>query len=187
MPNVHRTLVYASLAIAVGMSLILMGEQRLWHCACGSWALWISDVQGRHCSQHLLDAYAFTHFLHGVLLYGGLWLVRDRIGDSRRFLACLILEAIWEVWENTPFVINRYRSMTMALGYEGDTIINSLGDLFACGAGYWVAERISWRKSVVLFLLVELALVLTIRDSLVLNVVMLLWPFEVLKQWQMGS
>lgn len=185
MQTAKRPLILISLAVMLVMCAGLWLERRLWHCACGSWTPWISDIYGRHCSQHLLDPYSFTHFLHGFLFFGGLWCFRDRYSAWRRFVACLILEAAWEIWENTPFVINRYRATTMALGYEGDTIINSIGDLIACGLGYWVAERVSWKKSVTLFLLIEFILLVTIRDSLLLNVIMLLWPLEFLKQWQL--
>lgn len=187
MPMARQPVVIASIAVLIAMCAELWLEQRLWHCSCGSWAVWISDVNSRHCSQHLLDAYSFTHFLHGFMFFAGLWFWRDRLTASQRFVACLALEAAWEIFENTPFVINRYRAATMALGYVGDTIVNSIGDLISCGLGFGVTQKLSWKLSVALFLLVELALILTIRDSLVLNIVMLLWPLESLKQWQLGA
>lgn len=186
-PSSRQPVAIASVVVLIVMCAGLWLERRVWHCTCGSWAIWISDVNSQHCSQHLLDAYSFTHFLHGFLFFAGLWCMRDRWTPVQRFLACLVLEAAWEIFENTPFVIDRYRAATMALGYEGDSIVNSIGDLFSCGLGYCVAQRLSWKKSVALFLLVELGLVVTIRDSLVLNIVMLLWPLDALKQWQMGA
>ena len=187
MPATRRFVAIASVAVLIVMCAGLWLERRIWHCTCGSWAIWISDVNGRHCSQHLLDAYSFTHFLHGFVFFAGLWCFRDRWTASQRFLACLALEAAWENFENTPFVIDRYRAATMALGYEGDSIVNSIGDLLACGLGFGVAHRLPWKLSVALFLLVEAALVVMIRDSLALNIIMLLWPLDVLKQWQMGA
>jgi hypothetical protein len=187
MPATRHPVAIASVAVLIVMCAGLWFERRIWHCTCGSWAIWISDVNGRHCSQHLLDAYSFTHFLHGFVFFAGLWYLRDRWTASQRFLACLALEAAWELFENTPFVIDRYRAATMALGYEGDSIVNSIGDLLSCGLGFGVVQRLPWKLSVALFLLIEAALVVMIRDSLALNIIMLLWPLDVLKQWQMGA
>lgn len=177
----------ASLIIALVVCVGLWLEQRALHCHCGRWLVWISDVNSRHCSQHLFDPYSFTHFLHGVLFFGGLWTLRNHLTPKQRWLACLILEGVWELIENTPFVIERYRTATIALGYQGDSIINSMGDLISCGLGYLVAQRVSWRKSVAMFLIVECVLLVAIRDSLLLNVIMLLWPLEIIKQWQQGA
>ena len=180
-----RRIVLACVAAIVVMLVGLLAEQRVWFCDCGSWSPWISNVDSRHCSQHMFDAYSASHVLHGVLFYGLLWLMRARVGPGWRIWACIALEAAWEVLENSQMVIDRYRTATIALGYTGDSIANSVCDVFSCVVGYWLANRISWKWSVGFFVAVELIMLATIRDSLVLNVVMLVYPLEVVKQWQL--
>lgn len=98
----------------------------------------------------------------------------------------IAIEAVWEIAENSPVIINRYREATMALGYTGDSIANSITDVLACGLGFLFANRFGWRWSLALFVTVELALLATIRDCLILNVVMLIWPIEGIQHWQLN-
>ena len=175
-------------AVAVGMAmaivLYLMG-QPLW-CRCGGLSPWSWDIWSSHNSQHLVDPYFFTHVLHGVVLCGLLYWLPRRVSEPSRFLTAVILEAGWEILENSPMIIERYRAATISKDYFGDSIMNSAGDLIACIVGYLLARRLGFRNSNVFFLLTELILLLTIRDSLLLNVLMLVWPVEAIKRWQMG-
>ena len=175
-------------AVAVGMAmaiiLYLMG-QPLW-CKCGGLSPWSWDIWSSHNSQHLVDPYFFTHVLHGVVLCGLLYWLPRRVSEPSRFLTAVILEAGWEILENSPTIIERYRAATISKDYFGDSIMNSAGDLIACIVGYLLARRLGFRNSNVFFLLTELILLLTIRDSLLLNVLMLVWPVEAIKRWQMG-
>ncbi len=175
-------------AVAVGMAmaivLYLMG-QPLW-CRCGGLSPWSWDIWSSHNSQHLVDPYFFTHVLHGVVLCGLLYWLPGRVSEASRFLTAVILEAGWEILENSPTIIERYRAATISKDYFGDSIMNSAGDLIACIVGYLLARRLGFRNSIVFFLLTELILLLTIRDSLLLNVLMLVWPVEAIKRWQMG-
>lgn len=175
-------------AVAVGMAmaiiLYLMG-QPLW-CKCGGLSPWSWDIWSSHNSQHLVDPYFFTHVLHGVVLCGLLYWLPRRVSEPSRFLTAVILEAGWEILENSPTIIERYRAATISKDYFGDSIMNSAGDLIACIVGYLLARRLGFRNSIVFFLLTELILLLTIRDSLLLNVLMLVWPVEAIKWWQMG-
>lgn len=182
-----RAVVLACVASLLAMLVGLMFEQRLWFCGCGSWSPWISNVDSKHCSQHMFDAYSASHVLHGVIFYAGLWLFRDRLGAGWRLWACVTLEVAWEVLENSPLVIDRYRTATIALGYTGDSIVNSVSDVGSCVVGFWLASRIPWTWSLGFFVGVELLLLACIRDSLVLNVVMLVYPLDVVKQWQLGG
>ena len=177
---------WALLAIFVGKAVILkaMG-QPIW-CKCGSWIPWSWDIWSSHNSQHLVDPYFFTHVLHGVVLCGLLYWLPRRVSESSRFLTAVILEAGWEILENSPAIIERYRAATISKDYFGDSIINSGGDLIACIVGYLLARQLGFRRSIVFFLLTEVCLLLTIRDSLLLNVLMLVWPIEAIKRWQMG-
>lgn len=182
-----RALFWPCVAITTAMVFGLWLEKRLWVCGCGNWSPWITDVNSRHCSQHFLDPYSLTHFLHGFMFWPGLWWARTKLSYRTQFLICFALEAVWELWENTPFVIQRYRTATMALGYVGDSIVNSVGDLLSCGLGIWVVARVPWKVSLAIFLVIELGLIVTIRDSLMLNILMLLWPIPAILNWQMQS
>ncbi|HTU26306.1 MAG TPA: DUF2585 family protein [Pirellulales bacterium] len=176
------------------MSLILAAtaielhyQGRLWRSASGRLLLWVGDVWSSENSQQLFDPYSFTHVLHGFVLCGlAAWAV-PRWPLAWRLCLAIALEAAWEIIENTPFIIDRYRQATIAAGYEGDTVINSLGDVLACGAGFLIAQRLGWRWSLAVFIAIELALLIWIRDSLLLNVLMLVYPFPQVKAWQMGS
>ena len=177
--------VAGALIAGAGLVLHLMGR-RLW-CACGSWVPWSWDIWSSHNSQHLVDPYAFTHFLHGLIFYAGLrWLLGGRWPLVRVLLA-LAIELAWEVGENTNTVIDAYRESTISLNYHGDSLLNSLGDVAALALGYLVAARVPVWVSLALFAGIEVGLLLAIRDSLLLNVVMLLAPVEALKAWQMAG
>jgi hypothetical protein len=181
-PAVVVACVVTLLAMLVGLKL----EGRVLFCDCGSWSPWISDVDSRHCSQHLFDAYSASHVLHGVVFFGLMWVLKGAWSAGWRLWACLALEAGWEVLENSPMVIDRYRTATIALGYTGDSIMNSLFDVVSCVVGYWIASRVTWQWSVAFFVAVELVMLASIRDSLSLNVLMLVYPLDVVKQWQLG-
>jgi hypothetical protein len=174
----------AVVALAV-VQLRLQG--RVWWCACGQWALWWGDVNSPHNSQHPFDPYSFTHILHGVIACGVLALLAPRL--ATRWQLCLVVAyaALWEVFENTDFVIDRYRAVTMAYGYRGDSIANSLGDILSCAVGFLLARRLGLWWSVALFVAIEVMLLLWIRDSLLLNIVMLIHPFDAIKAWQGGG
>jgi hypothetical protein len=172
--------------IMAATALLLRGQGRLWWCACQRLLLWTSNAWGSDNSQHLFDPYSFTHVLHGFIFCGLLaWGVPRLSADWRLCLAVLV-EAAWEVLENSDFVIRRYREATAALGYEGDTVVNSLGDILACGLGFVVARRLGFRLSLAMFVATEVVLLLWIRDSLTLNVLMLIYPVEGIKTWQTG-
>ena len=166
-------------------AVALWAEGRLFLCACGEFQLWIGDTCSSRNSQQLFDPYSFTHILHGFLLFWLITLVFRRLSPRWQLSLAAILEALWEVLENTNFVIDRYRSQTAALGYTGDTVINSLGDLSCAIAGFLIARRLGWRRSLIAFLVVELILFLWIRDSLLLQILMLVYPVNALKAWQM--
>jgi hypothetical protein len=175
-------------AILVLQSLLLAGFLRAagqpWHCQCRSLAVWSGNVVSSHNSQHLLDPYSLTHVLHGVLLAGLLWFLPRGCSSVWRFGMAACVEAGWELMENSPLIIERYRTATISLHYYGDSVVNSCGDLLACMAGFVIAERIGLKRSVVLFAVTELLLIVWIRDCLVLNVLMLLCPVDAIRVWQ---
>ena len=177
-----------AIAATIGVTMLLLHlEGRLWFCSREHFQPWVGQPRSPETSQHLLDPYSFTHFQHGLLLYWLLaWLLPRWRWPWRAWLG-IAIESLWEVIENSPIVIRRYREATAALGYFGDTILNSLGDILVCGTGFWLAGRIGFRGSALLFLVIEFALVIWIRDSLLLSVIMLFYPMDWLKAWQMGG
>jgi len=149
--------------------------------------LWSGDINSAENSQQLLDPYSFTHVSHGVVFYA---LTRLALGPQRvmlRAIVAIAAEAAWEVYENTDTVINRYRTATIALGYYGDSVINSVLDVVACGLGFVLAWKLPPRVTVAGVIVLEIALALTIRDNLTLNIVMLLHPVDAIRRWQLGS
>ncbi len=176
------------IAVVMGVTAMLLRyEGRLWICSCGYVLLWAGNTKSADNSQHIFDPYSFTHVLHGFVFYALLALVVPRLAMAWRLALALTIEAIWEVIENSPAVIERYRQATLALGYEGDTVVNSLADILCCGIGFMLARRLGFRRSLAVFVATEIILILWIRDSLILNVVMLLFPIEAIKKWQMGQ
>jgi hypothetical protein len=172
-------------AIFIVAALLMRLEGRLWICACGQVRLWISNTCSSDNSQHFLDPYAFTHVLHGFAFYWLVALIVPRLKSNWQLLLAIALEAAWEVFENTNFVIERYRSVTAALGYTGDTVVNSWGDILCCLVGFLIAQRLGFRRAVIAFLALELVLLLWIRDSLLLEILMLTFPIEAIKGWQL--
>jgi hypothetical protein len=173
--------VIAILALAV---LQLHNQGRSWWCACHQYFPWAGNIWTSHNSQHLFDPYTFTHILHGFAFVWLLALALPRVPFLWRFTIATVLEIAWEVFENTEFVINRYREATLALGYNGDSIFNSVGDILACTVGILIAQQLGFKRSAVMFVVVELVLLFWIRDSLLLEIVMLVFPIDSLKAWQ---
>jgi hypothetical protein len=173
------------LVAATAALLALMGRPPI--CTCGSVDLWVAQVSSARTSQMLSDWYSPSHIVHGFLFYAALWLVVRKWPVERRFLAAITIEAAWEIVENTPMIINRYREATAALGYTGDSVLNSLSDIAMMGLGFLLARRLPVWASIAFVLVLELIPLLVIRDNLTLNVWMLLAPNESLKVWQTGA
>jgi hypothetical protein len=175
-----------TLFITSSAALELHRQGRLWTCACGRVLAWTNEAWSAETSQQLFDPYSFTHLLHGFAFCGLLALVVPKLGSSWRFCLAVALECVWEIVENTNFIINRYRETTAAFGYTGDTVINSLGDIAACAVGFIIARRLGWRRTLVAFFAIELFLLVWIRDSLLLNIIMLVHKSDAIKAWQAG-
>lgn len=176
-------------AVFAAAAILLRLEGRLWICACGNFQLWSGNICSSDNSQHLLDPYSFTHVLHGFLFF---WLVMllmklflEALRPAWQLVLAIAVEALWEVFENTNFIIDRYRSETAALGYNGDTVVNSFGDIFCCLIGFLIARRLGLRRSLIVFAVVELVLILWIKDSLLLEIVMLISSIDAIRSWQM--
>jgi uncharacterized protein DUF2585 len=175
---------FAILVVLLGTALVLRSQGRLWWCSCDYLLIWSGDPWSSDNSQHLLDPYSFTHVLHGFLLCGLLSLIAPRLSALWRLWLAVTIEAVWELIENSEFVIRRYREETAALGYHGDTIVNSLADILLCGVGFVLARRLGFRLTAALFVATEVTLAILIRDNLILNIVMLIHPIDAIKDWQ---
>ena len=177
-----------AVAIIVITSIVALNLQgRVWWCDAGDASPWSWTVLSRHNSQHLIDPYSFTHILHGILEFWLIGLVFSKLPIAWRFVLAIFIESSWEVVENTNYIINRYREATISLDYYGDSIANSLFDIVCCGLGFAIAYKIRLWWSLAVFVLTELVLLICIRDSLLLNLVMLVWPLEAVKAWQQGG
>ncbi len=185
----RKTLTTAAvvLAVVIGLALTewLMGRSLFG--PAGRPILWVGGIWDANCSQGFADPYAFSHIAHGLIFFFLLWLVARRVPLRTRYLIAVILEAGWELLENSPIIINRYRDATIALGYAGDSIFNSVSDLVMMSLGFLFAWRMPVWASVVLLLVMEIGCALWVRDNLTLNVIMLLHPIEAIKTWQLGA
>jgi uncharacterized membrane protein YiaA len=150
----------------------------------GKFGWWDGNVWGSENSQRVADAYSFSHLIHGMLFYGLLWLVARRLPAKYRFLAAVVIECVWEVFENSSFVINRYRDATIAQGYVGDSVLNSVSDIGMMMIGFCIARYSKIWATIVLIIVFELGCLFWIRDNLTLNILMLTYPIESVKVWQ---
>ena len=171
-------------AALVATALLLRLEGRVWWCDGGEPWLWVTDVWTRHCSQHLADPYSLTHLSHGLIFYAVLVWAVPRWRLSSRLLAAVLIASFWEVLENSPLIINRYRESTMSLDYLGDSVGNAMGDILSCIAGFWLARWMGVARSMALFIAIEIVLLIMMRDNLTLNVLMLIYPVQSIKAWQ---
>jgi hypothetical protein len=175
----------AIVAVLVSTVIFLRAEGRLWICSCGRFSVWASQVCSANNSQQFLDPYSFTHVLHGFLYAWLLLLILPRLTASWQFWCAVTLGSLWELFENSDFIINRYRTETAALGYQGDSVVNSLGDIFCCVVGFMIARRLGFKRSLLVFISLEIVLLIWIRDSLLLEILMLIHPIGLFKAWQM--
>jgi hypothetical protein len=176
-----------SLAVPGLMVILLRFQGRIWWCKLGDYSIYVNEAwNSRHTSQHFLDPYTFTHILHGVIFFWLASLLFSRFSVVRRFFIAISAEAGWEILENSNYIIEKYRENTASLDYFGDSIFNSVGDVLACAAGFWIAYKLGWWKSLAFFLLTEIVLLLWIRDGLLLNILMLIYPLDAVKNWQMN-
>jgi hypothetical protein len=181
----NRTAIAALLVVAVAAAILLaMGRNPI--CTCGSIDLWVGARDSPKTSQMLADWYSLSHIVHGLLFFALLWLVARRWSVGTRFLAALLVESLWEVIENTPLVIDRYRETTAALGYTGDSVINSVSDIAMMCVGFLAARKLPVWASLLLLIALEIVPLFVIRDNLALNILNLIAPNAAIAAWQAG-
>lgn len=169
--------------IAVGTAIILFLMQRPMICTCGTIALWHGALDSGN-SQHVADWYSLSHIIHGFLFYGAGWMLLRRRPIGVRLAVAVAVEAAWEILENSPIIIDRYRSATIALGYSGDSILNSISDIGMMTLGFLFAARAPLWLTVALGIGFELIALAVIRDNLTLNILMLSFPVDAIRDWQ---
>jgi hypothetical protein len=175
----------AALILVAAAAALLLAMGRPPICTCGTVALW--GGVGPTQSQMLADWYSASHLVHGFLFYAALWLLAGHRPVEQRFLVALLVETAWEITENTPLIINRYREATAALGYTGDSVLNSLSDIAMMAIAFLAARKLPLWASLATVALLELVPLLVIRDNLTLNVWMLLAPSDAIRVWQGGA
>jgi hypothetical protein len=169
---------------AAAAILLAMGRHPI--CTCGTIDLWVGERDSPRTSQMLADWYSLSHIVHGLIFYGALWLIARPWPIEWRFLAALTIETMWELTENTPFVIDRYRATTAALGYNGDSVLNSISDITMMCVGFLIARKLPVRAAVALLIILEVVPLFVIRDNLTLNVWTLVAPNAAVQAWQAG-
>jgi hypothetical protein len=188
LPNRRGAILAAAMALVFGVILLTMGREPI--CTCGSVKLWWGEVQSSENSQHIADWYSFSHVIHGLLFYffaHVLWCRWKLFGGRPAVWALPIavaFEGFWELLENSPMIIERYRAVTVSLGYNGDSVINSLSDIGFMALGFLIASRLPVWATVALAIVFELFTLYMIRDNLTLNVLMLVWPVDAIRAWQ---
>lgn len=167
-------------------AIVLLGMGRLPFCKCGVIRLWAGNIWSNENSQQFADPYTFTHVLHGVLIYLFLWLLAGkRLPVATRLVCAVAVECGWEILENSNFIIQRYRAETISLDYYGDSVFNSMGDILGMIVGFGIAWKLPPTLTAVGAVLLDLALMLIIRDSLAINIIMLIHPIEAIRRWQL--
>lgn len=177
------------LLVVVVFTLVLLEMGQVSICRCGYVKFWHGVTSSSENSQHISDWYSFSHVIHGFAFYGLFWLIGRRFGwpFGLGLLLALVAETSWEVFENTDFIINRYREVTISLDYYGDSVINSVSDVLWMALGFLLAYRLPVWATVGLIIAMEAFVGYWIRDNLTLNIIMLIHPFDAVRLWQGGG
>jgi hypothetical protein len=154
-------------------------------CECG-FGVWTNSAWSTSTSQHFGDPYSFSHLLHGIIFYWVLTLVARKLPLRFRLLIATLVEIGWEVFENSPFIINRYRTATASLDYFGDSILNATGDVLFCVLGFYLAAKLNWKLTLAAVVFIELTMLYFIKDNLTLNIIMLIYPIDAIRNWQVA-
>ena len=180
----YQWVIIGSIVLLIIVFIAEFAMDRLIFGTDGKFGLWEGDIWSSEQSQRLIDPYSFSHVLHGILFYLLLWLIFRKMDVKYRLLLAVLLESTWEIFENTPFLIERYRTVTISLGYYGDSIINSMSDVVMMIIGFVIAQRSRVLIAVIVAIALEVGMLLWVKDNLILNLIMLIYPIEAIKLWQ---
>lgn len=180
--NMRPYIVTVLLILGAALWLLWIGREPM--CKCGYIKLWHGETVSSENSQHIMDWYTPSHLLHGFLFFGALWLFARKLSFGWRLAIATAIEALWEIVENSEAIIERYRSVTIALDYYGDSVLNSVSDILAMVLGFYLAGKLPVWASVAIVIGFEVLTIWLIRDGLALNVLMLLWPLDAVREWQ---
>jgi hypothetical protein len=186
----RKNFIYPTSAMVILIILMIVAlyfQGRVWWCKVGDLSPWSGDIWTAHNSQHFFDPYTFTHILHGILFFWIADLIFREMPLRWKFFLVVLVESVWEGLENSNFIIERYRAVTVSLDYYGDSILNALADVLSCAFGAVLAYKLKFWRSLAYLVLTEILLLVWIRDNLTLNVIMLIYPIEAIKKWQVGS
>lgn len=186
-PAPRRSVAVWILGVFVLTAILLLVMGRTFFGPDGRFGLWEGDIWSAANSQRFADPYSFSHIGHGIVFFALLWLAARKLHERTRLLIAVVMEAAWEILENSPIIIERYRQATIAQGYEGDSIFNSMSDLLMMMGGFVLAWKLRPWQSLAVLLAMELGCLFWVRDNLTLNVLMLIYPIQAIKAWQLAG
>lgn len=131
--------------------------------------LFSTDLTARANSLHLADPYSFLHAIFGMGLFLFLDWIKPHWPLREKLIVAILGSAVWEIVENTPFVVALFNDTSDPAAYNGDSVVNSVSDTLFAAAGFLFASRVPFWTSVLVALALELLVSFWIADGLILG------------------